>query len=102
MEHFQPGDAYIYEALQVPWMKSYIEKSRFGTPVYMITGLKSLVEQQRKALKGGALVAKSNLESMGRRQVSQLVEARHWKGSWNQEKDWLGTQLGFGVCVSGY
>jgi hypothetical protein len=39
-EYFQPDDAYIFQALQVLRVKSYIEKSWFEKPVYMITGLK--------------------------------------------------------------
>jgi hypothetical protein len=39
-EYFQPDETYIYKALQVPRVKSYIEKSWLGKPVYMITGLK--------------------------------------------------------------
>jgi hypothetical protein len=56
-QYFQPEDAYIYEALQVPRVKSYLEKSWFCKPVYMITGLKfargATAESGEKRSNGG-------------------------------------------------
>ncbi|KAK3176018.1 hypothetical protein OEA41_007340 [Lepraria neglecta] len=39
-QSFQLDDSYIYESLQNPRVKSYIEQGWFKKPVYMITGLK--------------------------------------------------------------